>query len=178
MKDKNIKIAISGFSGCGNTTVSNLLAEKLSIPCINYTFRNLAQELGMDFKEIVEKSKSDFSFDKLVDTKQIDLTRGISCVLGSRLAIWLLSDASLKVFLTAPIEVRSTRIAQREHASIDEVAAFTKKRDEQDTARYKQLYGIDNRDYKFADLIIDTSRYLPEEICGIIIETLTLRGMR
>ncbi|MEL3903941.1 MAG: AAA family ATPase [Treponemataceae bacterium] len=177
METKDVKIAVSGFSGCGNTTVSNMLAEKLSLPCINYTFRNLAKELNMDFKDIVEKSKTDFSFDKMVDAKQIELAQKGSCVLGSRLAIWLLSDASLKVFLTASPEVRASRISEREHASVDEVMAFTKKRDAQDTVRYLQLYNIDNTNYTFADLIIDTEKYFPEEICDIIIDVLKQRGL-
>lgn len=172
MKREYLKIAVSGFSGCGNTTVSNMLAEKLGITCINYTFRNLAKDLNMDFKDIVEKSKADFSFDKMVDAKQVALTKNTSCVLGSRLAIWLLEDASLKVFLTASPKVRAERIADRENSGIDEVIAFTKKRDEQDSARYMQLYKIDNKDFKFADLIIDTEKYLPEQICEIIINVL------
>ena len=40
---KELRIAISGKSGCGNTTVSTLLSEKLGIKLINYTFRTLAQ---------------------------------------------------------------------------------------------------------------------------------------
>ena len=171
-KTKELKIAISGFSGCGNTSVSNMLAERLSIPCINYTFRNLAQDMGLEFTDIVRKSKSDFSFDRMVDEKQIDLANKGPCVLASRLAIWLLNDACLKVFLLAPIELRSQRISNREGKSLDEVRAFTERRDADDTARYKELYGIDNTDYKFADLIIDTSLYLPEKICDIIIDCL------
>ncbi|MEL3907705.1 MAG: cytidylate kinase family protein [Treponemataceae bacterium] len=177
MKKEYLKIAVSGFSGCGNTTVSNMLAEKLNIQCINYTFRNLAKDLNMDFKDIVEKSKKDFSFDKMVDTKQIELTKNTSCVLGSRLAIWLLKDANLKVFLTASPKIRAERIADRESSSIEEVMAFTKKRDEQDSARYMQLYKIDNTDYKFADLIIDTEKYLPEQICKIIIDVLKTKSL-
>lgn len=179
MKEKNkfIKIAISGYSGCGNTTVSNMLAKKLSVPCINYTFRNLAEELKMDFKEIIQKSKTDFSFDRQVDAKQIELTKNQSCVLGSRLAIWLLEDATLRVFLTVPLEVRVARIAFRENMPESEVLEFTKNRDAADTARYLQLYKIDNTDYKFADLIIDASLYNPEEICEIIINTLKKQNL-
>lgn len=170
--DKKIQIAISGFSGCGNTTVSNMLAERLRVPCINYTFRNLAAELSMDFKEIVEKSKIDFSFDRMVDTKQVELAEKGSCVLGSRLAIWLLPHPTLRVFLTAPVEVRVQRIANREHGKIEEILAFTQQRDSQDTERYKKLYGIDNTQYGFADLIIDTALYTPDKICDIIIAEL------
>ena len=44
-----MRIAISSRSGCGNTTVTKLLAEKLGYPMINFTFRQMAEERGMDF---------------------------------------------------------------------------------------------------------------------------------
>ena len=50
--NKDLRIAISGKSGCGNTTVSGLLAQKLGIKLINYTFRQLAEEKGMTLKEV------------------------------------------------------------------------------------------------------------------------------
>ena len=43
---KELRIAISGKSGCGNTTVSTMLAQRLGIKLINYTFRNLAKDIG------------------------------------------------------------------------------------------------------------------------------------
>lgn len=33
--NKDVRVAISGKSGCGNTTVSTLLAEKLGVKLIN-----------------------------------------------------------------------------------------------------------------------------------------------
>ena len=50
-------------------------------------------------------------------------------------------------------------------------------RDAEDTKRYKALYGIDNTDYTAADLIIDTSKNLPEDIAKIILEELEKRGL-
>ena len=86
--NKEVRIAISGKSGCGNTTVSTLLSEALKIPMINYTFRSLASETGMSLAEIIEKAKTDDSFDITVDTKQVEMAKESSCVLGSRLAIF------------------------------------------------------------------------------------------
>ena len=43
-ENKKLRIAISGLSGCGNTTVSKKLSEMLGVRMINYTFRNLAEE--------------------------------------------------------------------------------------------------------------------------------------
>jgi len=83
----DIRIAISGKSGCGNTTVSSLVAQELGLTLINYTFRNMAQERGMEFKEFCGLAERDLSIDRMLDEKQVELASGGSCVLGSRLAI-------------------------------------------------------------------------------------------
>ena len=79
---KKLRVAISGKSGCGNTTVSSLLAKNLGIKMINYTFRSLAEETGFYLAEIIEKDKTDDSYDKNVDTRQVQLAMEDSCVLG------------------------------------------------------------------------------------------------
>lgn len=170
--NKEVRIAISGKSGCGNTTVSTLLSETLGISMINYTFRSLAAETGMSLAEIIEKAKTDDSFDIAVDTRQVEMAKEDSCVLGSRLAIWMLKEADIKVYLYASDEVRAKRIQNREGGSLEEIASFTRMRDEQDSSRYKKLYNIDNNDYSFVDLEIDTSLYNPEEIVEKIITLL------
>ncbi len=172
-----LRIAVSGPSGCGNTTVSTLLAEKLGIPCINYTFRTLAKELAIPLTDLVEKAKTDSSFDLLVDRRQVEMALKTSCVLGSRLAIWILKEAQLKAVLTAPQAVRVQRIHKREGGSLSAVKTFTEMRDADDTRRYKQLYGIDNTDYSCADLRIDTEKHPPNEITEIIIAELLARRL-
>ena len=174
---KKLRVAISGKSGCGNTTVSRLLAETLGIEMINFTFRSLAAETGLSLAEIIEKAKTDDSFDIAVDTRQVEMAEKDSCVLGSRLAIWMLKSADLKVYLAADDEVRAKRILGREGGSLEEIRAFTKMRDTEDSARYKKLYNIDNNDFSFADLIIDTAKYNPEQIVGLIIEELEKKSL-
>lgn len=171
-KDTKLQIAISGKSGCGNTTVSKLLAETLNIQMINYTFRSLAEETGLSLPEIIEQAKTDDSFDIRVDTRQVEMAQKCSCVLGSRLAVWMLKEASFKVYLFASDEVRAKRIQNREGGSLEEITSFTKMRDEQDSARYKKLYKIDNNNYDFVDLIVDTNLYAPEQIVQLILEKL------
>ena len=175
--DKQLRIAISGRSGCGNTTVSRLLSETLGIEMINFTFRSLAEETGLSLADIIERAKTDDSFDKTVDTRQVDMALKTSCVLGSRLAIWMLKEADLKVYLYADDDVRAGRVFKREGGNLDEIKAFTKMRDTQDAARYKRLYDIDTSDYSFCDLIIDTANYTPDLIVGQIIEALVKKGL-
>mgnify|MGYP003466950640 CR=1 FL=1 len=98
-----LRVAISGKSGCGNTTVSGLLSKTLGIKLINYTFRQLAEEKGMTLAQVIEAAKNDDSYDKYVDNHQVELAMKESCVLGSRLAIWMLKDADL---------IRDTRVGK------------------------------------------------------------------
>ncbi|WP_461247786.1 (d)CMP kinase [Treponema sp. R6D11] len=168
---KDIKIAISGRSGCGNTTVSRMVSEKLNLRFINFTFRTLAEEKNVTLKDILELAGKDDSIDREVDARQTKLAaESGGCVLGSRLAVWVLKEADLKVFLDATPQTRAARIVNREGGNLEEVAAFTAHRDKQDHDRYLRLYGIDTDDYKFVDLIIDTGKYNPEQIRDMIVE--------
>jgi cytidylate kinase len=173
---KDIKIAISGKSGCGNTTVSKMVAEKVNLRFINFTFRSLAQERSLELKDMLELAAKDDSIDKEVDTRQVQLAlESGGCVLGSRLAIWMLKEADLKVYLDASPQTRAARIVNREGGSLEEVAAFTANRDKQDHGRYLRIYGIDNYDYSFADLIVDTDNITPENITDMIVDIATLK---
>ena len=170
---RDVKIAVSGKSGCGNTTVSRLLADALEFRFINFTFRSLAQERGLDLKEDLALAAKDDSWDNEVDTRQVELARKEGgCVLGSRLAIWMLPEADLKVFLTARPETRAKRIHNREKGNIKNIAEFTEERDRQDHERYLRIYKIDNDDYSAADLVINTDDIGPEEIVEQIITEL------
>ncbi|MDR0487627.1 MAG: cytidylate kinase family protein [Treponema sp.] len=168
---KEIKIAVSGRSGCGNTTISKMAADTLGLCFINFTFRALAQEHGMDLKTVLELAANEDFWDKEVDTRQVALARKSGgCVLGSRLAIWMLEEAELKVYLNASPQTRVKRIVKREGGRIEEIAAFTEERDRQDHSRYLRLYNIDTDDYSFADLVIETDNLAPQEIADMIIE--------
>src|SRR5574344_2337715 len=174
---KELRIAISGKSGCGNTTVSTLLAKTLNIKLINFTFRQLAAEKGITLAEVIERAKTDDSFDITIDTRQVELARKESCVLGSRLAIWMLKEADVKIYLLASDELRARRILNREGGDLEQIKSFTAMRDAEDSRRYMKHYGIDNNDYSAADIKVDTSCNVPEEIVDSILEQLARRGL-
>ena len=168
------KIAISGKSGCGNTTASRMLADALGVRFINFTFRSLAEEKNLSLEEVLHLAVQDDSWDREVDTRQAAMAREDGgCVLGSRLAIWMLPEADLKVFLTASPEIRAKRIQYRESDKLSNVAEFTASRDKQDHERYLRIYEINNDDYCLADLVIDTDNLAPAEIVKQIITELT-----
>lgn len=174
--NKDLRVAISGKSGCGNTTVSTLLSEKLGVKLINYTFRQLAAEKGLTLAQVIENAKTDDQYDVYVDNHQVELAKAEPCVLGSRLAIWMLKEADLKVYLFASDDTRAGRILNREGGDLQQIKDFTSMRDSEDSKRYMKLYNIDNNKYDFCDMIIDTANYNPEQIVDLILAELTKRG--
>ena len=166
--NRGLRIAISGRSGCGNTTVSRMLAGELGLKLVNYTFRSIAEEDGISFDEVCKRAENDDTYDFRVDETQVALARKEPSVLGSRLAIWMLKDADLKVFLTGSPEVRAGRIQKREGGTLEDQMRITSERDKRDYERYLRLYGIDTNDYSHADLIINTDRFDATQVVGII----------
>lgn len=167
-----MRIAISSKSGCGNTTVSTLLSEKLGYPMVNFTFRQMAQERGVDFWTFCRMAEDDYDIDRELDRRQVEMAmEQKDCILASRLAIWMLKEADLKVYLTATAETRAKRVYTREGGSLEERYKETVRRDENDTNRYKTIYGIDNsKPEECADLIIATDDKTPDEIVSLIIK--------
>ena len=166
-----MRIAISGLSGCGNTTTCKALAEKLGYPVVNYTFRQMAEERGMDFWDFSALAEKDFSIDRELDSKMVEMAKAQeNCILGSRLAIWNLKDADLKVYLRVSAETRAERVFKREGGSLKQRIEETEKRDELNRARYLKIYGIDNtKPEGTADLIIESDNLSVDEIVDIIL---------
>jgi CMP/dCMP kinase len=94
-----------------------------------------------------------------------------SRILASRLAIWLMKDEAITIYLNASFETRMKNILKRENTkSKEEVFAFNKERDENDHVRFLKLYGIDNDEYSFADIIIETDNKEIKEIEDEIVD--------
>jgi cytidylate kinase len=167
-------VAISGKSGCGNSTVSRLLAERLGVTLINYTFRQMAKDRGICFEDMLKLANEDpdYSYDRVLDARQVELAHERDCVIGSRLAMWLLPDADLRLYLAGSLEVRAARIHAREGAELADKLAFTRERDESDHRRYLRIYDIDNDDLSAADLVINTELWKPEAIVDIVMGAL------
>ena len=169
-KGAGLRVAISGKSGCGNTTVSRLVAERLGLRMVNYTFKDLARERGVAFEEICILAESDPQYDLTIDRMQVKLAEEGGCVLGSRLAIWLLRDSAFTVYLHAPLEVRAGRIARREGKELSKALRETEARDRRDHDRYSRLYGYDVNNYEFAALVVDADARGQDEVAREIVE--------
>ena len=168
---KTLRIAISSLSGCGNTTATMNVGRTLDLKVVNYTFRDLAADIGVSFEEIHERSQQNRTFDYLTDLNQIRLSLQPKVVVGSRLAAWLV-NADLRVWLQASLEERAKRIFRREVGkalTYESVLYRTLQRDEQNRKRYLQLYGIDSNDRSDFDIIINTEKLTAEQVSSLII---------
>ena len=139
--------------------MSKIVARRLGYRLVNYTFHSVADELGVSFEEMCEMAEHDDKWDRYVDRRQVEMAREGNTVLGSRLAIWVLPDADFRVYLDAPIDVRAARIQKREGGSFSEVLKKTVLR----------LYNIDNNNYGFVDLVVDTQNLTPEDVADRIV---------
>lgn len=164
-----MRIAVSGKSGCGNSTVSRLVARRLGLRLINFTFRELAREYGVSFAELHRRAAADPSIDRTLDRRQLAAAAAGDCVLGSRLAIWLLTAADLKVYLAGTPEVRARRIAGREGVPYATALAAMNERDTLDRGRYLALYDIDIDNYRHADLVLDTATLDQFQVAAAIV---------
>jgi CMP/dCMP kinase len=166
-----LKIAISSHSGCGNTTATNNVGGTLGLEVVNYTFRDLAQNLDLPFEQIQRQAAKSRIYDFLTDLNLIRASLRPRVVVGSRLAGWLV-DADLRVWLHASLEARAKRIFQREpdkHAGYESVLYRTLQRDEQNRKRYLEVYGIDINDLSDFDIDINTEKLTAEQVSSLIV---------
>jgi cytidylate kinase len=179
-----MKIAISGLVGTGKTTaaleVQKLLKKKgKKTEVIIPTFKDIAKEMGislMDFQRMAEK---DPTIDKLFDKKTVDMaSKAKNAIIASWLAIWIIKDADLRVFLYGPLKVRAERIAKRDGISIEDAKRHIVEREEGNRKRYMSLYDIDIFDYTTADICINTSQYDAEKVAEMIVSALETKGKR
>jgi cytidylate kinase len=175
--DGGLVITISGKSGCGNSTVSRIVSERLGLRLINFTLRDVARERGIPFEQFWEQAEYDQSVDHELDRQLIELTAKGRCVLGTRLAIWLIEGQDLSVYLHASQETRAARIASRESISFSNALTSTGDRDRRDRKRYLRLYNIDIDDESQADIVIDTEQVDQYAVVGKIIEELRSRSL-
>lgn len=165
-------ITISGPPGSGKSTLSKILSSQLGMElvCMGDIFRKLAEQRCMSLEEFGLLAKCNEKIDSEIDEMQKRIAKERdNIILEGRLSGFLL-DAHLKVWLKAPVGVRAERIAQREGKSASKAMAETTEREQCERERYLKYYNIDINDLSVYDLVIDSSKWKPEEISEIVIK--------
>jgi len=165
-----MRIGISGLVGTGKTTVSKLLVEKTNYQYISAgeLFRNIAQEMNMDVKELCEYAKTDITIDKIIDEKiMAKILEEKNIIAEGRLVGWFLyrkGIPSYKILLTADKNVRVERIKQREKKSELEALQEIELREASELDRYWKIYTIDINDVSIYNMVIDSTYLTPKQI--------------
>jgi cytidylate kinase len=161
-------LTVSGPPGSGKSTTAAGLAESLGYEHVSGgdIFRELAAERGLSLAEFNARAEADPEIDRTLDRRLATVARDRDdVVLESRLAGWLAGDdADLRLWLTAPLDVRAARIADREGGPVDRVREETRRRERSEAGRYDEYYGIDIDDLSIYDLALNTARWDPDAV--------------
>lgn len=160
--DTTLFVSVSGPPGCGATTLCERLAEAMGCPYVSGgdIFREIAEERDMNLNQLTAKAEASDEIDRALDQRLQSIAEkwGMSnkpFILESRLAGWLAGErADLRIWLTAPEDVRLERIEDRV-----ETDAEMRVREVSEAGRYKSYYEIDIDNREFYDLNINTARW-------------------
>lgn len=163
-------LTISGPPGSGKSTLSKILSARLGLELVSMgdLFRKCARQRCMSLEEFGEIAKCNEKIDREID----DLQKKIACekdniLIEGRLSGFLV-DADLRVWLKAPLKIRAGRISKRENKSEGLAMEETSQREECERLRYLKYYDIDIKDLSVYDLVIDSSKWNPEELSEIV----------
>ena len=168
----NMIITVSGPHGTGKSTYAAQLADALRIRHVSAgaVFRRIAKEKKISLEELGEKALEDPSIDKLVDQRTIAEADKGNVVIDGQLAGWILKDKSdLRIYLTAPEDIRLERIAKRHKVGLREARAQTEQRESVQRERYLRHYGFQVEDRSIYHLILDTSLGSIEDTAKVLV---------
>ncbi len=165
-------ITVSGPHGTGKSTYAARLAESLHLRHVSAgaLFRRIAKEKKISLEKLGESALEDASIDKLVDERTVSQAERGNVVVDGQLAGWILRDkADLRIYLTAPEEVRLERIAKRDKVTLQESRVQTEQRESVQRERYHRHYGFQVEDRSIYHLILDTSLGSIENTARVLI---------
>lgn len=168
-------VTLSGDIGGGKSSVAHILKASLGYQLISAggIQREIAASMGLTTLQLNVWSAKDRSVDDKIDshTKMLGET-GDRIIVDSRLA-WHFIPAAYKVFLSVDPSVGALRVfeasrSDERHNSLAEALENNQSRTRLEAARYRTLYGIELRDYRNYDLLVDTSFASPEAVAATI----------
>ena len=160
MEKKDLVITISGPHGVGKSALAKVLSQNFGLKYISSgeMFRREAKKLNLNLSELSELTKKDPKIDKSIDENMVNFTLNRGVIADGLLTGWLLKNkANIKIFLTAPLEVRVSRIAKRDNVSISYSKNETVNREHSEKLRFINYYDIDLDCLDVYDVILNTS---------------------
>lgn len=170
-------LVISGPPAIGKTTISRGLAKEFGLKSLSGgdVLKDFAKEQGFktdgddwwdtkDGMKFLNQRKDNYTFDKKVDEKLIDIFLKGNVVITSYTLPWLVKDG-VKIWLAGSQENSAKRMQVRDNMPISEALDIVKKRYQENKNLYKKLYGFDfGDDLSVFDIIIDTDELDAENV--------------
>ncbi len=168
-------ITIGGLHGTGKSSIADKVAKHFDLRRVSagVIFRNLAKERGYTLEEFSRIAEGNEEIDRELDARQAAEAEKGDLVIDGQLAGWMAAEhADFRINLTAPLDVRVRRIANRDDVDFDFAKRETETRELSEKERYFEYYGIDISDLSIYDLIINTDKFDLEGVVNIIRTTL------
>jgi cytidylate kinase len=174
---KKIVLCISGMTGSGKSTVAKRIAAKYGLDYFSggSALKSLAREEGYAPEihgwwetpqglKFLQQRMGDFTFDRRIDEKLLELAKQGNVVLDSWTMPWLLNEG-FKIWLDASPKVRAERVVKRDRLSMEEALKALTEKDEKTWQIYKSLYGFNlGHDLSPFDLVLATDELNPDEV--------------
>lgn len=163
-------ITVSGSIASGKTTVAEAMAERFNLRHISAgrVFRAMAKERGLSLQEFSRWAEEDYSLDREVDCRQVELARGGKAIVDGRLSAHLIENASIRIWLKASLEERARRVAEREGMSYRVALEETREREASERKRYLAIYNIDIDNLEPYDIVLNTELWDAKSLVEII----------
>ena len=161
-------ITISGLHGTGKSSVADIVAKRFGLKRVSagVIFRELAKKRGLTLEEFSIVAEDDESIDRELDALLKTTAMKGNVLLDGQLAGWMAGDyANFKILLTASVDARVKRIAERDEVSLEHARRETLNREESERERYLEFYGVDISDQSIYDLVLNTEKY---DLQGVI----------
>lgn len=161
-----VVIAISGPPGSGKTTQAKMISQYFNLRYYSagMFFRELAKAKGFSLEELSRIALEDPSIDVEIDRSSLNECLKGNVVLDGHLTAWIVSDlADAKIYLTASLLTRASRIARRDNISLDKAVREILVRESAQRARFLKFYGIDPYDLSIFNLVINSDKLGVEE---------------
>lgn len=181
-------ISFNGDEGSGKSTVAKLVASELQYPryYMGQIFRDMAAKKNLTLVEYLKLGETDPAIDKEIDDYLIKLSQEESDFLIESRTAWHFIPQSLKIYLRVDENTGAERVfgeLQKENQrneiagdfSLEDILKKIQERRMTDDARYMQYYGINIRDKKNYDLVLDTTSLSKDEVFEKVMEFINLK---